>query len=260
MTIHDESKAGALPCAVPAPGSGPGVEIAVEHHIRIFLNSQLAMRLVCTPEHLDELVVGRLFTEGLIKAPEKILGLHICGKGLEAKVLLREDAVSALHACEAETVSSCCTDNKIVLRGTGGELPQLSPIVWREDAVRSLSAQVLREAPLYRATKAVHSCALAKDGEILCLREDLGRHNALDKVIGWALINGTDLSGCMLFTTGRLPTDMVTKAIRAGVPLLVSKTFPPGQSIELAEKTGLTLLTARDDSVIDWNCKGPCDG
>ena len=257
MTIHDESKASALPCSRPTPGSA--LELAVEHPIRIFINSQLAMRLVCTPEHLDELVVGRLFTEGLIKAPEEILGLHICGKGLEAKVLLREDAVSTLHACEAETVSSCCTDSKNIIERPGGVLPQLPPIAWREDAVRSLSAQVLREAPLYRATKAVHSCALAKDGEILCLREDLGRHNALDKVIGWALINGINLSGCMLFTTGRLPTDMVSKAIRAGVPLLISKTFPTGQSIELAEKAGLTLITVRGDSVMDWSCKEPSD-
>ena len=257
MTIHDESKSAALPCSIPVPGCAS--ELAVEHHIRIFLNSQLAMRLVCTPEHLDELIVGRLFTEGLISEPEDILGLHICAKGLEAKVLLREDTVSTLQSCEAETVSSCCTDNKIVIKGPGGELPQLSPLAWREDAVRSLSAQVLREAPLYQVTKAVHSCALAKDGEILCLREDLGRHNALDKVIGWALINGINLSGCMLFTTGRLPTDMVSKAIRAGVPLLISKTFPTGQSIELAEKAGLTLITVRGDSILDWSRKEPCD-
>lgn len=257
MTIHDESKSAALPCSIPVPGCAS--ELAVEHHIRIFLNSQLAMRLVCTPEHLDELIVGRLFTEGLISEPEEILGLHICAKGLEAKVLLREDTVAALHACEAETVSSCCTDNRIAVNGPGGELPQLSPINWREDAVCSLSAQVLREAPLYQVTKAVHSCALAKDGEILCLREDLGRHNALDKVVGWALINGIDLSGCMLFTTGRLPTDMVSKAIRAGVPLLVSKTFPSLQSIELAKKVGLTLINVRDASIMNWNCKEPCD-
>ena len=253
MTIHDESKSAVLPCSIPAPGSA--LELTVEHHIRIFLNSQLAMRLVCTPEHLDELVVGRLFTEGLIAGPEEILGLHICGKGLEAKVLLREDTVSALHACEAETVSSCCTDNRVLVSRLTEKRPRMSPTIWQKEQILSLSAQVLREAPLYRATKAVHSCALAKDGRILSLREDLGRHNALDKAIGWALINGTDLSGCMLFTTGRLPTDMVTKAIRAGVPLLVSKTFPTVQSIELAEKVGLTLITVRDDSIMSWNCK-----
>ena len=251
MTIHDESRAANLLCSVPAPGSA--LELAVEHHIRIFLNSQLAMRLVCTPEHLDELVVGRLFTEGLITEAEEILGLHICGKGLEAKVLLREDAVAGLHRMDAETVSSCCTDNKIVIEGPGGELPQMSPIAWQEEQILSLSAYVLREAPLYRATKAVHSCALAKDGEILCLREDLGRHNALDKVVGWALISGTDLSGCILFTTGRLPADMVTKAIRAGIPLLISKTYPTDRALALAGNAGLTLVTMRgNEAPIVW--------
>ena len=256
MTIHDESKSAALPCSIPAPGSAS--ELAVEHHIRIFLNSRLAMHLICTPEHLDELAVGRLFTEGLIKTPEEILGLHICAKGLEAKVLLREDAVSTLHTCEAETVSSCCTDNRVLVSRLMKQMPRMSPATWHEEQILSLSTYVLREAPLYQATKAVHSCALARDGEILCLREDLGRHNALDKVVGWALINGIDLSRCILFTTGRLPTDMVSKAIRADIPLLVSKTFPTWQSIELAEEAGLTLLTVRGASIMNWNCKEPC--
>ena len=144
-------------------------------------------------------------------------------------------------------------DNKIVIEGPGGELPQMSPIAWQEEQILSLSAYVLREAPLYRATKAVHSCALAKDGEILCLREDLGRHNALDKVVGWALISGTDLSGCILFTTGRLPADMVTKAIRAGIPLLISKTYPTDRALALAGNAGLTLVTLRgNEAPIVW--------
>lgn len=250
MTIHDESKASALPCSVPVSLDEGALRLAAEHHIRVFLNARLAMQLVCTPEHLDELVVGRLYTEGLIEAPDEILGLHICKKGLEAKVLLPEDSVSCLRREDAETVSSCCTDNRVLFAGAEWALPHLSPIPWQEEQVRTLAEFALREAPLYQATQAVHSCALGRDGELLCLREDLGRHNALDKVIGCALLQGLDLSACMLFTTGRLPTDMLRKVIRAGIPLLISKTYPTELSVSLAKGAGLTLVTVRKDGAI----------
>ena len=255
MTIHNESKVSDLPCSVPVPTvSADGVfQLAVEHHIRVFLNARPAMQLVCTPEHLDELVVGRLFTEGLIESPDDILGLYICQKGLEAKVLLSEEKAAFLRCETTDTVPSCCTDNRVLLAGQQRELPRLNPVLWREDQIRALASRALREAPLYRATKAVHSCALARDGELLCLREDLGRHNALDKVIGYALLQSLDLSQCIIFTTGRLPTDMVNKVIRAGVPLLISKTYPTELSVSLARSAGMTLITVvKDGSILCW--------
>ena len=72
----------------------------------------------------------------------------------------------------------------------------------------------------------------------------------MDKVIGWALITGTDVIRCTLFTTGRMPADMVIKAIRAGIPLLASKTFPTDQGMALAKQARLTLLTIRPDGEI----------
>ena len=85
---------------------------------------------------------------------------------------------------------------------------------------------------------------------MLLFREDLGRHNALDKVIGAALMQGIDLKQCALFSSGRLPTDMVAKAIRAGVPVLASKAAPTAQGIELAKKYRLTLITGvREDKL-----------
>ena len=113
---------------------------------------------------------------------------------------------------------------------------------------------VFYEGSLYKSTHAVHACCLSQEDQLLCCREDIGRHNALDKVIGWALITSTDVTRCTLFTTGRMPADMVTKAIRAGIPLLALKTFPTDHGMALAKLARLTLLTVRSDGeILVWN-------
>ena len=99
--------------------------------------------------------------------------------------------------------------------------------------------------PLYRATRAVHSCFVLHKGEIVFACEDLGRHNALDKAVGCAVLAGLPLAECVLYTSGRVPLDMVRKAIRAGVPVLVSKSMPTVQSAELAAEYGLQLVCGR---------------
>ena len=99
--------------------------------------------------------------------------------------------------------------------------------------------------PLYRAARAVHSCFVLHKGKIVFACEDLGRHNALDKAVGCAVLAGLPLAECVLYTSGRVPLDMVRKAIRAGVPVLVSKSMPTVQSAELAAEYGLQLVCGR---------------
>ena len=108
--------------------------------------------------------------------------------------------------------------------------------------VDALAAAMSAGLPLYQATHAVHSCFVLHRGHIFCACEDIGRHNALDKAVGCALTEGVPLAECVLFTSGRVPVDMVRKAIRAGVPALVSKSMPTVQSLELAEEYGLKLF------------------
>ena len=98
--------------------------------------------------------------------------------------------------------------------------------------------------PLHGITFATHSCLLARKDEILFSCEDIGRHNALDKVIGYALRNQIDLHECMVYSSGRIPTDMVMKAITAGIPVLSSKASPTTEAIELATQYDLTLICA----------------
>lgn len=241
MTIKNLFQHTETLCTRAVPGAP--VELAEEHRVAVSLNEAPAMQLVCTPEHLDELVVGRLLTEGLIDSLSAIESLYICEQGLRAKVFLREDAAGALSSREEPEVSSCCTDNLVLLQKKELPLPKLSPVSWQPAQLQALSRCIREKAPLYAQTHAVHSCFLGRGDEILCGREDIGRHNAVDKVVGWAALNRIDLSQCMLFTTGRMPLDMVRKAIRARVPLLASKTYPTADAVALAKKQGLTLVT-----------------
>lgn len=208
--------------------------VIIEHRIEIIVNKKLAMDLVCTPEHLPELVLGRLLSEGIIGGVGDVEYLELCESGHQAKVFLKK----GLSNTEA------------------WEDPGLNRLPAASDQVSwafQLAKYFAQGSPLHRKTVGTHSCILAVEGEILCHMEDIGRHNALDKALGCALRQEAALNHAMLYTSGRVPTDMVKKVIRADVPVLVSKGVPTLQSIALAREAGLMLITsARPDMVKLW--------
>ena len=218
--------------------------LTVEHAAAILVNEQPAFRVVCTPEYLPQLALGRLLTEGWIHSAEQVQQVAVCAQGLKISVYLDHPLPS--RQATAQDVPSCCTDNLTLASPV--ELEPLRPVPQMEfdpDWLQDLTWAMDAGLPLYRATRAVHSCILMRAGQILYQCEDLGRHNALDKVVGCALLDGVPLEECVLYTSGRVPLDMVRKVIRAGVPVLVSKTMPTVQSLELAQEYGLTLLCGK---------------
>ena len=97
-------------------------------------------------------------------------------------------------------------------------------------------------AELYKNHGGVHCAALSDNNKILALMEDVGRHNAVDKVIGKGVLQGTVFSDSIIFTTGRISTDMVLKAVNAGIPIVVSRSIPTTMAYEIAEKLGITIV------------------
>ena len=191
------------------------INLVSEGETELWLNGRLYCHAVCTPEHLEDLAVGRMVADGVI-SPQRPQSLTVSSDPFRAEV-------NASVPCSVPA------------------LPADTDSLWTVDDLQKL-ASTLRETPLYRATRSIHCAVLMRHGEQLCLREDIGRHNALDKVIGWAVLHGVDLSECIVFSSGRLPLDMVQKALHAGIPVMASKSLPTAESVALAGARGLTLL------------------
>ena len=112
------------------------------------------------------------------------------------------------------------------------------------EAVLDLMERFLRQARLYEETGGTHAAALARNGEILVIREDIGRHNAIDMLGGYTLLHGVDCRGAVILRTGRVSSEIVHKIWRLGVPLVCSLSVPTTQAVEMARGVGMTLIGA----------------
>ena len=214
-------------------------EIVSEHNLTVLINEKAAYRLVCTKDNLKELVAGRLKTDGIIESAEDIYRIYFCKYENEASVFLNKEI-----AWE-ETLRSdltCCTGNRVYAEGKRAGLKKLSPKKVCPEWVFALTEEFGKGTKIHDRTAGVHVCMLAREGEILFVSEDIGRHNAVDKVVGYALLNRISLNECMIFTSGRVPVDMVEKVIAAGIPVLVSKSVPTAESVKMAGEYGLVLI------------------
>ena len=265
-------------CVKPEGGETVTRQLLREHRLEIYVNEQLVARLVCTAEDLENLVIGRLVTEGIICDAEEIEQFYLCESGNRARVFLKGNVKFEPKEAEEPT---CCTDNHVYLKREEDAAAQAEEIAAQREEIATqreepaaqteepaaLPGQGNRatneerlcgalhadrifkivkafsdDSALHRSTGGTHSCLLAVEERIVYWTEDIGRHNALDKVIGYAFREKLDLAKCIVFTTGRVPTDMVRKAVTAGIPVLVSKAVPTTDAVEMAKKNGLTLI------------------
>ncbi len=214
-------------------------EIVSEHNLTVLINEKAAYRLVCTKDHLKELVAGRLKTDGFIESADDIYRIYFCKYENEASVFLNRE-IAWEETLQADL--TCCTGNRVYAAGRRAELKKLPSHEMHPEWVFALTEEFGRGTKLHDRTAGVHVCILAREGKILFVSEDIGRHNAVDKAVGYALLNGIPLLECMIFTSGRVPTDMVEKVIAAGIPVLVSKSVPTAESVRMAKDHGLSLI------------------
>jgi len=205
-----------------------------------------------TPGNDEELVAGFLFTEGIISRREHLVGLRLPSNGAPERNLVRVTldskvrlaAGGAARRFSAGSACGVCGKASIAqLRRRGLRSPEATA-PFDPDVLCQLP-QKLREAQaVFSRTGGLHAAALFNaSGELSVLREDIGRHNAVDKVIGWAFLEGRlPLSGHVLLVSGRGGFEIVQKALAAGIPLLASVSAPSSLAVQLARELGLTLV------------------
>lgn len=214
-------------------------DVISEHELTVTVNEITLYRIICIKDHLKELVTGRLFTDRLIEDRDDISRLFFCRYEKEVSVFLKKD-ISPEDTIGPDL--TCCSGNRVYVAAKKPGLKKLIPCELKKEWVFELVKEFGKGTRLHELTSAVHICILAREGKKLFVSEDIGRHNAVDKAVGYALLNGIPLSECMLFTSGRVPVDMVEKVIAAGIPVLVSKSVPTQESVLLSHEFGLTLI------------------
>jgi len=205
-----------------------------------------------TPGDDEELVAGFLFSEGIISRREDLVALRMPDDTAQEKNLVRVTldrgvrlaTNSAARRFSAGSACGVCGKASIAqLRRRGLRRPEATSLF--DPEILCQLPPILRETQaVFVRTGGLHAAALfAPTGELLVLREDIGRHNAVDKVIGWALLGGhLPLSGHVLLVSGRGGFEIVQKTIAAGIPLLASVSAPSSLAVQLARELGLTLI------------------
>ncbi|ATZ61343.2 MAG: formate dehydrogenase accessory sulfurtransferase FdhD [Methanosarcinales archaeon Met12] len=207
---------------------------ATEDAITLFVNDAKLASIMATPDMLRELAVGYLVCEGVVGDPSDILDVRL-GENLNVYASIKaNDRLELWH----ELHSSGCI-------GVGWEsYDDVHVISDAKFTVNSIVDSLVNlNSDIYDKTRGVHSASLiGQDGNLVAKAIDVGRHNAVDKVIGGAILNGIDLHNVFLLSTGRQSAGMVLKAARIGIPMIVSKTAPIASGIEAAQRVGITLV------------------
>ncbi|WP_028842610.1 formate dehydrogenase accessory sulfurtransferase FdhD [Thermodesulfovibrio yellowstonii] len=211
--------------------------IAVEKKIKVYVNNEEIVSLSASPCQIRELVVGFLMTEGILKGdwcPEKIM---IEENEKQIKVVVELEG----HVClDGKTITSGCMAAVSFLNDVKETINDNLKI--NASALFNLFRHFQEKSILYRTTGCIHAAAIADENEILFIAEDVGRHNAVDKIIGWTLLNRVSFKGKIMLVSGRISSEMALKTAKWKIPLIVSRTAPTSLAIEFAEKAGLTLI------------------
>jgi FdhD protein len=229
--------------------------LAVEEPLELRVSGRSIAVVMRTPGHDRELAAGFLVTEGLIRQRDDVIDLVYCGSGSEASEP-RENVLEVVLAPGVTvdfarlsrnvfTSSSCGVCSKASIEAVRTAFPPIAmPLCPRREVLVTLPERVRQLQKAFAATGGLHASALfAADGELAVVREDVGRHNALDKVIGHAFFAGRlPLTGHILLVSGRVSFEIVQKALAAGIPCIAAISAPTSAAVELARESGQTLI------------------
>jgi len=219
--------------------------VVLETPLTIMLNDEELATIVCSPYAQKELVMGFLAGEGLIREPSDVKAFFYREKQevvwVETTSAPREQQGNFMR----RNFSSCCGKGRPTLYFKN-DANQIAPVSgtarFSVAQLLALIQQLEEGSHTYRLTGGVHSAALADTESIVAKYEDIGRHNALDRILGHALLNGVATSDKAILLSGRISSEMLIKVARIGTPVVVSRSAPTGLAIDLAEQLNISLV------------------
>ncbi len=229
-------------------------EVIEEAPMALFVNGRHAMTAMMSPVQLEDFVTGYLFTEQIIKNINEIESIRI-----------EKNRMSVI----TKNLFKVLGPKKTILSGCGGsvsfidteKLPKIRSVYSITTQDIQTAAKEVLDSELHVKTGGIHIVALLDGATVLTVSEDIGRHNALDRVIGYALRNNADLSKTWVLVSGRISSEMVRKCLIAGIPIIVSRGATTTLAVETAEKTGLTVVGfARSSKMVVYTHVQRVDG
>lgn len=217
--------------------------VVMERPLTIFLNKQEIITSMTVGDHPEWMAVGFLVNQGMLNKNDNIISIDL---DWDAEVIVvRTDKETNYEektkkkirtsGCALGTMFSDVMDlfDKVTLNKNA---------VFHTSLLVNLLKQINTQPSLYLEAGAIHACVLCKNDKPLIYIEDVGRHNAIDKIAGWLWFNKIDLNNLLLYTTGRLTSEMVIKAVQMQIPILISRSGFTAAGVDLAKKANLTLI------------------
>ena len=223
-------------------GAMSEIRVVEERPLTIFLNSREIVTAMTIGDYPEYLGLGFLANQGMLTEADTVLGV-IYDDESEAVVVRTDQTTSFEEKLEKKTRTSGCAVGTVfgdMMEGLEGLA--LPPSEVKLSELYALSAKINRTPSIYLAAGAIHGTVLCEGARLLVYMEDVGRHNAVDKIAGWMRAEGVSPEGKLLYTTGRLTSEMVIKTALMGIPALASRSGFTAWGVEIAQQVGLTLI------------------
>ncbi|MEZ5850725.1 MAG: formate dehydrogenase accessory sulfurtransferase FdhD [Hyphomicrobiaceae bacterium] len=218
-------------------------DVVTERALTLFLNAREIVTMMTIGDHPDLLAVGFLFNQGMLKPDDEIVGIDY-DDDIATVVVRTREITDYEEKLRKKVQTSGCAQGTVfgdlMEEIERASLPAGARI--HTSWLYQLTKKINTVPSLYLKAGAIHGCVLCQEDRPLVYMEDVGRHNAVDKIAGYMRMNNVPAHDKIFYTTGRLTSEMVIKTVKMGIPILVSRSGFTAWGVELARKTGLTLI------------------
>jgi FdhD protein len=217
--------------------------VVVERPLTLFLNGQEIVTMMTIGDHPEYLGVGYLINQNMLRPDDEIASVEY-DDDIETVVVRTSAKTNFEEKLKKKTLTSGCAQGTVFgdLMEKFDDVRLPRDVVLRTSWLYALTKKINTAPSLYLAAGAIHGCVLCEEDRALIYMEDVGRHNAIDKIAGYMAMNGISNQGKIFYTTGRLTSEMVIKTVQMGIPILISRSGFTAWGVELARKAGLTLI------------------